>query len=257
MEIEDNGKVSPFIGLDTLLEILGNPTRRVMLAKLAKVPHSTSELASSLNISRQAVHSQLEILSRSDIIERIGSEKRGGKYKIKSNLSLTINISPDHYKIRYNVVKIEKNHDNFQKMVNPSTYDSKQPDEKLEFLGVKIKEIEKKTRNLELERNDLLQDKECYIKELKNIMNQQFAEDLRREQPNLEKEIFYTLFFNPERYRRKINIDNLLDDMFFSDMDMIKRDQNRVMIRHLLTDLAQYMRVIRFKEEDEDWFFDI
>ena len=110
MEVEKGKKT---INLDTLLEILGNPTRRVILAKLAKVPHSTSELANELGISRQAVHSQLKILSDDpvNIIENIESidsdDKRGGgKYRIKSDISLSIDISPDYYGIKYKISEI-------------------------------------------------------------------------------------------------------------------------------------------------------
>ncbi len=254
--MENDKESEPLIGLNSLLEILGNPTRRVILSKLAKVPHSTSELASSLSITRQAVHSQLEILSRYNIIEKIGSEKRGGKYRIKSNLSLRINISPNHYNIRYNVAKVEKQYENIQINDIASIYNKiKVPDQKLKFLGVRIKEIQKKIKELERERSELLQDKECFIVELKNVMNLQFDSRLRREQPNLEKEIFFTLFFNPERYHRRINIDFLLDDLFFANMDLIQRDQNRVSIQHLLRDLSKFMDFI--SEKEDDWFFDI
>ena len=83
MEIEREDEIKQFIGLDDLLEMLGNPTRRIILSKLAKVPHYTSELSKILGISRQAVHSQLDILNTNNVIERIGDEKRGGKYRIK------------------------------------------------------------------------------------------------------------------------------------------------------------------------------
>ena len=86
MEIETEDQNKQFISLDNLLEILGNPTRRIILSKLAKVPHSASELSKILGISRQAIHSQLDILSSHNVVERIGDEKRGGKYRIKSNL---------------------------------------------------------------------------------------------------------------------------------------------------------------------------
>ncbi len=78
---------------------------------------------------------------------------------------------------------------------------------------------------------------------------------LIKESLNLGEEIFYTIFFNPEKYFRKINIDSLLDDLFFSDMDIDLRAKNRVSIKPLLKDLS---KIIKFLHEDEDdWFFDI
>ncbi|MFX1445745.1 MAG: ArsR/SmtB family transcription factor [Promethearchaeota archaeon] len=271
IEVEKYEKDKKTLSLDTLLEILGNPTRRVILAKLAKVPHSTSELANELGISRQAVHSQLEILTEKEIIEKIESdEKRGGTYRIKSDISLSIDISPDYYGVKYNVSEIGEKSKIIQlKDIGCSTdYKKiKQPNEKIRFLGEKIQEIEESIRNLERERTDLLQNKQCFIAELKSIMEEKYRNKLRetiekrqfkakniRESLNLIEEIFYTLFFNPNKYYKRIDIDNLLDDMFFSDMDSIERAQNRISIEPLLKDLSKLMDF--FKEDDDFWFFD-
>jgi len=86
-------------------------------------------------------------------------------------------------------------------------------------------------------------------------MAKQYEKKFRHEQPNLEKEIFYTMFFNTNRYFKRINIDSLLDDMFFSGMDLIRRDMTKVSIDHLLRDLSKFMDF--FREEEDDWFFDI
>jgi predicted transcriptional regulator len=271
IEVEKYERDKKTINLDTLLEILGNPTRRVILAKLAKVPHSTSELANELGISRQAVHSQLEILSDKDIIERIETdEKRGGTYRIKSDISLSIDISPDYYGVKYNVSEIGENSKILQLKDTGCSTDYrkiKQPNEKIRFLGEKLKEIEENIRNLEIERSELLQNKQCFIAELKNIMEEKYRTRLRKtieqrqfkaknikESLNLIEEIFYTLFFNPNKYYERIDIDNLLDDMFFSDMDSIERAQNRISIEPLLKDLSNLMDF--FKEDEDFWFFD-
>lgn len=271
IEIEKFERTEKNINLDTLLEILGNPTRRVILAKLAKVPHSTSELANELGISRQAVHSQLEILSDKDLIERIETdEKRGGTYRIKSDISLSIDISPDYYGVKYNISKIAENSKIIALKDTGCSTDYKkikQPNEKIRFLGERIKEIEENIRNLEIERSDLLHNKQCFIAELKNIMEEKYRNRLRKtiekrqfkaknikESLNLIEEIFYTLFFNPNKYYKRIDIDNLLDDMFYSDMDSIERAQNRISIEPLLKDLSKLMDF--FKEEEDFWFFD-
>ena len=261
MEWEEQEEREHFLSIDNLFEILGNPTRRMILSKLSKVPLGASELAASFGrkISRQAIHSQLKMLSDYGIIESIGDDPRNIKYRVNSNLSLRIDITPDYYNISYNVAKINdpKNklklkdtgyHLDYKKIKNPN--------KKIRFLGERIKEIEESIRNLENERNTLLHNKECFIIELKNIIRDQFEEDLRtKEQPNLEKEIFYTLFYNPIKYFKRINIDKLLDDMFFSEMGPIRRDQHKVSIRHLLRDLSNLMDFVR--EDEDDWFFDI
>lgn len=264
MEIEEEKKNKELnkesaLSLDELLEILGNPTRRVILSKLAKVPLSTSELANALDISRQAVHSQLKFLSEDyPVIEEIQSEKGPTKYRIKSNISLRVDISPDYYNIKYNMSDVQEGLEKIQLKEADLSGDYRKiqdPKEKIKFLGENIKKNEKKIKKLEIERETLLQDKKNSIVELKNIMAQQFEKDLVKEYPSLEKEIFYTLFFNIDRYFDKINIDYLLNDLFFADMNIIRRDQHRVSIKHLLKDLSKIMDF--FREDKDDWFFDI
>jgi len=251
------------ISLDTLLEILGNPTRRIILSKLAKVPHSTSELHKTLGISRQAVHSQLSILKDYNLIEEIHPEKRGGKYKIKSNINVRIDISPDFFGIKYNMTEIEpeagamvKKDSKYSMQVNKL----KSTSAKMKFLGEKIREIEQGISDLEDKRQELLQQKECLIIDLKEIMEEQYRTTFQKKKQskfdNLEKEIFFTLFFNPLRYsRRIIDLDRLMEEMFFSDMERIERETHRTSIEHLLGDLSKVLDFLR--EEDDTWFFDI
>ncbi|MEJ2249993.1 MAG: helix-turn-helix domain-containing protein [Candidatus Lokiarchaeota archaeon] len=253
---------SPDMSLDTLLEILGNPTRRIILSKLAKVPHSTSELHKTLGISRQAVHSQLSILKDYNLIEEINPDKRGGRYKIKTNLNVHIDISPDFFGIKYNMTEIEPEAEAMVK--KDSKYSSqinkiKSPSDKMRFLGEKIREIEQNIATLEDERKELLQQKECLIIDLKEIMEEQYKTMFKKKKQakfdNLEKEIFFTLFFNPLRYQRRINLDRLINELFFSDMDLIDRATHKTSIEHLLRDLSQFLDFLR--EENNKWFFDI
>ena len=261
MEIEEQERRNVFLSLDNLLEILGNPTRRIILSKLAKVPLGASELAASFGkkISRQAIHSQLKMLSDSEIIESFGDDPRNIKYRIKSNLSLRIDITPDYYNINYNTAKVDVSRENLEFKNKGFDLDYKKlrnSNKKFRFLGEKIKIIEQDLRNLEEKRNELISNKECFIVELKNLMTEQYEDTLStKEQPNLEKEIFYTLFYDPVKYFKRINIDKLLDDMFFSDMGPIRRDQHKVSIRHLLRDLSNLMDFLR--EDKDDWFFEI
>jgi len=260
MEIEREEETKQFIGLDNLLEMLGNPTRRIILSKLAKVPHSASELSKILGISRQAVHSQLEILSSNDIVERIGDEKRGGKYRIKSNLSIRIDITPDYYNIKYSMAQIDDDVKSIDlKEIGCSTkFESiKKPDDKIRFLGQQIRDIELNIKDLEVKRRKLLQSKECFIVELKNIINATYQQNFlkpKSEVENLEREIFFTLFYNPVQFRKRISIDNLVDKLFFSDLDNFTRDSKIANVKTLMKDMSSFMDFLW--EDDDDWFFD-
>ncbi|MHA1197177.1 MAG: ArsR/SmtB family transcription factor [Promethearchaeota archaeon] len=272
MVVENQSNEEQTISLDTLLEVLGNPTRRMILAKLAKVPHSAPELARSLGITRQAVHSQLNLLSEYNLIENMDPpDTRGGKYRIKSNISVRIDITPDYYNISYQTSDASKELDTkeLSKLGCFEKYSEiTDPDEKIKFLGEQLKNIERKLNWLENDRMEMLHQKECLILEIKKIMNEQYKDRLKkilrtklqsekdlRELLNLTEEIFFTLFFNPQKYHKKISIDNLLDDLFFADMNIFRRDQNRTSIQHLLKDMSSFMKFLW--EEEDDWFFDI
>ncbi|MFW9936953.1 MAG: ArsR/SmtB family transcription factor [Candidatus Thorarchaeota archaeon] len=271
MEIENENK--QIINLDILLEILGNPTRRAILAKLAKVPHSAPELASSLGISRQAVHSQLNQLEGNGIIESVDDPyARGDRYRIKSNISIRIDITPDYYNIKYTSSLAERQFESidFKDMNCSMDYSKlKAPDDKIKYLGDEIRKIEKNIIDLEGNRKELLNQKECLILEIKNLMRGQFKVKLEnllkskytdikdkslRESLNLTEEILFTMFFNPERYFQRFNIDNLMDDLFFGDMDRFERNRRFGSIKPLLEDLSRLMGFLR--EDDDDWFFD-
>ena len=260
MEIEKKDQSKQFLSLDNLLEILGNPTRRIILSKLAKVPHSASELSKILGISRQAIHSQLDILSSSNVIDKIGDEKRGSKFRIKSNLSIRIDITPDYYNIKYSMSQTDDDAKSIdlKEIGCSSKFESiKTPDKKIRFLGEQIREIEQNLRNLELGRSKLLQNKECFIIELKNIINRTYQKHFlkpKSEVENLEREIFYTLFYNPVQFRKRINIDNLMDRLFFSDLDPFTRESKITNVKTLLKDMSSFMDFLW--EDDDDWFFD-
>ncbi len=270
MELEESEREEQLISLDTLLEILGNPTRRMILSKLAKVPHSAPELATSLGITRQAIHSQLNSLIDNNIIEDIDpEEKRGGKYRIKSNLSIRIDISPDYFDIRYHTSESVSETDakGLKDLTCSIDYSKiKTTEEKVMFVGDQIRNIEKKILNLESNRRELVNQKECLILELKDIMNNQYKQKLvnllkesglseknLRTSLNLSEEIFFTMFFHPERYFDRININELLDDLFFSNMDRYERPQKFGSVKQLLEDLSRLMGFLR--EDDDDWFF--
>ncbi len=255
------------INSDILLDILGNPNKRMILAKLTKVPHSASELAHDLNISRQAVHVQLKSLEENGIIEKIGDS---GKYRIKMNFSITVDISPNYFNINYATSEFQKESPiiELKNTEYSSDYSNiKAPDKKIKFLGKKIKDIEGSINSLEGKRKELLSKKEYCIIELKNIIENEYKKEfirtirerrskerLVKQSLNLGEEILFTLFFNPDKYLEieRINIDTLLDELF-ADMDSDLRSVKRVSVEPLLRDLSKLFNIIH--EKDDDWFF--
>ncbi|MBY9017763.1 MAG: helix-turn-helix domain-containing protein [Candidatus Lokiarchaeota archaeon] len=272
MEIEDDMPEQQLIGLDSLLEILGNPTRRSILSKLAKVPHTGPEIADDLGISRQAIHSQLKLLTDSGLIEGPPEGSRGGTFRIRSNISVRIEITPQYYNIKFttNPAFNDSNATEFQDMNCSINYSKiKTVDDKIKFLGDQILKVEQDISHLDQERKEFLIRKQCILQEIRKLMQGQYKTNLEKRLKvrynsikdkslndlfNLSEEIVFTMFYNPQRYKNRVDINKLLDDLFFSDMDSYQRDQRFGSIRSLLTDMSSLMGFLR--EDDEDWFFD-
>ena len=272
MEIEDERSDLQLIGLDSLLEILGNPTRRSILSKLAKVPRTGPEMADDLGISRQAIHSQLKLLTDSGLVEGPPEGSRGGTFRIRSNISVRIDITPQYYNIKFNTKPAfnDSNATEFQDMNCSITYSKiKTVDDKIKFLGDQILNVEKDISHLDQERKEFLIRKQCILQEIRKLMQGQYKTNLEKRLKvrynsikdkslndlfNLSEEIVFTMFYNPQRYKNRVDINKLLDDLFFSDMDSYQRDQRFGSIRSLLTDMSSLMGFLR--EDDEDWFFD-
>ncbi len=259
MVLEKTENSTQIISLDDFLEIIGNPTRRIILAKLTKVPLGASELATlfGIRISRQAVHSQLKYLSDLGIVESYNADPRNKKYRIKKNLSLKVDIAPDYYNVSYSTREIERD-SKPQRLDYQNFYEKlKKPNEKLNFLGKQIAEIEREIRSLEEKRAQMIKDKQCLISELKTLMNLKFKDRLFAEQENKEMEILYTLLYNPLKFftNKRLNIEKLIDEMVFSRVGGIERKTERLMINELLKHMSEFLDILY---EDEDKFiFDI
>jgi len=267
IEKQEENKI---ISLDSLLELLGNSTRRLIIAKLTKVPHSAPELASDLGISRQAVHNQLKMLSDYGLIEVIDSDDvRGGKYRINTNISIKIDISPNYFSIKHSLTTTEDEKSLILKDLNCANAYSKikSSNEKVKFLGDEIVKIEAKLSDLDNQRQYYLHQKRLLLNEIKKLMNEQYLQkfeamlkqrDLKdksvRQTINQAEEVLFTMFFNPNRYFNRFNVDKLLDDLFFSGMDIREKSGRSGPIRDLLEDMSRLMGFLR--EDDDDWFFD-
>lgn len=61
---------------DIVLDALGNPTRRYLLACISRGPQSVGQLAATVPVSRPAVSQQLRVLEEAGLIELRRSGRR-------------------------------------------------------------------------------------------------------------------------------------------------------------------------------------
>ncbi len=97
------------MNIDTLLNALGNSTRRVILQTLAEKPCCVTELSNRLNIGRKAIIEHLSLLKALGIIDyKIEKTKRGRPrkyYYIKDNFILEVIVNDMEFAT--NVLKYE------------------------------------------------------------------------------------------------------------------------------------------------------
>lgn len=247
--------------LDTFLEIIGNPTRRAILSKTAKVPLTVKELSNTLKISRQAVHSQMELLKKFDIVEEFDiSGKKGKAYKIKDNISIHIDLSPNYFNIKHNLDQKEEKSDIIDEQIS-EIYSHLEGftngTEKIHYLGREIGELDKKLNDLDHERNNIILRKECLLGKIKENLDMLYNEEsgLSKVYRNQGKEILSTFFFSPEKFFGRFNIENLIDEMFYLKRDEIEQAKSEISIKILLKDMSKLMDFL-WKEDENDWFFD-
>lgn len=100
----------PFITADTLLDLLGNTTRRKILELLAEEPKYLLQLSKELNVSLPAIQKHLEVLEKKNLITSYQKESDLAApprkyYQLKSSLYLSIGITGHFMKIGFNPIE--------------------------------------------------------------------------------------------------------------------------------------------------------
>ena len=89
------------IDLDTLLAIIGNPTRRQILRKLVKEDHYPLQLSKELSISQQAIMKHLRVLEEADLVKSMFRKSDSGPprkfYVATQSLTIVIDMSPEQF----------------------------------------------------------------------------------------------------------------------------------------------------------------
>ena len=89
------------IDLDTLLAIIGNPTRRSILRKLVKEDHYPLQLSKELSISQQAIMKHLRVLEEAELVKSVFRRSDTGPprkfYVATKSLTIVIDMSPEQF----------------------------------------------------------------------------------------------------------------------------------------------------------------
>jgi ArsR family transcriptional regulator len=203
---------------DMILDIIGNNTRRRILATLAREPMYFNQLAKEIAIGQQAILRHMKTLEDIGLIESYGERSSLGApdrkyYRLSSSFSLTICLSEDAFSIENR--KIEqyrhKESDKFYKEYELLAQDN--DGKTLNQLQNNLIRIEKEISNLDSRLNDLRALKQLIVNRLHKIAKDNFEEELERrilhtiigESPKSISELASKLNEKPSRIRNAIN----------------------------------------------------
>jgi len=203
---------------DMILDIIGNNTRRRILATLAREPMYFNQLAKEIAIGQQAILRHMKTLEDIGLIESYGEKSNLGApdrkyYRLSSSFSLTICLSEDAFSIENR--KIEqyrhKESDKFYKEYDLLAQDN--DGKTLNQLQNNLIRIEKEISNLDSRLNDLRALKQLIVNRLHKIAKDNFEEELERrilhtiigESPKSVSELANRLNEKPSRIRNILN----------------------------------------------------
>jgi ArsR family transcriptional regulator len=203
---------------DMILDIIGNNTRRRILATLAREPMYFNQLAKEIAIGQQAILRHMKTLEDIGLIESYGEKSNLGApdrkyYRLSSSFSLTICLSEDAFSIENR--KIEqyrhKESDKFYKEYDLLAQDN--DGKTLNQLQNNLIRIEKEISNLDSRLNDLRALKQLIVNRLHKIAKDNFEEELERrilhtiigESPKSVSELANRLNEKPSRIKITLN----------------------------------------------------
>lgn len=166
------------LDIEKILDILGNKTRRKILAALSEEAGYVFQLSEDINIRHQAIRKHLDQLKELKIIKSYeGASTVGGPprkyFKITKSFSIMADITPDSFETK--ILSFERQSpdqdeyaeltDKIETIVN--TRDS--PDEKISDLNMALENLNSEIKELEKKRQYLVELRQKIINYIKTF----------------------------------------------------------------------------------------
>lgn len=169
---------------ETILDILGNDTRRKILSVLSEEPMYFNQLAKEINIGQQAILRHLQALEDIGLIETYAEKSKFGApdrkyYRLNDSFVLTISLSEDDFTIVKQDI-IESRHKESKKYYKKLDSISEEAGGALSLLQENLAKIEQEIEALESRLNDLYALRQLILSKLHKIGMASFEEDERR-----------------------------------------------------------------------------
>jgi ArsR family transcriptional regulator len=171
--------------IDLILDILGNDTRRRILAVLSEEPMYFNQLAKEIDIGQQAVIRHLQALEDSGLIETYAEKSEFGApdrkyYRLNNSFILTVSLSEDDFTIEKQDLTESVQNKQSKKYNNMLVSMPEDTGAVLSLLQEQLADVEDQMSMLELQLNDLRAVKQLILNRLHKIGMDSFEQDERR-----------------------------------------------------------------------------
>lgn len=174
----------PITDPDTILNILGNDTRRKILSALSKEPMYFNQLAKAIDVGQQAILRHLQALEDGGLIESYGEKSNLGApprkyYKLNSSFSMTISFSEDDFTITNQDIKQLRQRESrkYYKMYDSMSQDTLKA---LAQLQKNLDYVDEEIGRLESRLSDLRALKQMILRRLHEIGVHKFEDNERK-----------------------------------------------------------------------------
>lgn len=169
---------------DIILDILGNDTRRKILATLSHEPMYFNQLAKEIDIGQQAVLRHLQALEESGLIETYSEKSELGApdrkyYRLNNSFILTISLSEDDFTVKKQEI-VESRQKESMKYYKVFDLTPEDAGEALSLLQQSLSDIEAEMSTLESRLSDLRALKQLILARLHEIGMDSFGEHERK-----------------------------------------------------------------------------
>ncbi|MEO9296142.1 MAG: ArsR family transcriptional regulator [Nitrososphaera sp.] len=174
---------------DIILDILGNDTRRKILAVLSDEPMYFNQLAKEIGVGQQAILRHLQALEESGLVEAYAEKSKLGApdrkyYRLSDSFILTVSLSEDHFTMKKQKI-VQSRRKESEKYYEILDMIPEETGEALSILQENLIDVENEISGLESRLNDLYALKQQILRRLHQIGTDSFEDN--------ERKILYTI----------------------------------------------------------------
>ena len=170
---------------DSILDILGNDTRRKILSTLADEPMYFNQLSKEIDIGQQAILRHLDSLEKAGLVETYSEKSEFGApsrkyYRLSSAFTLTISLSEDDFLVSHQKIKDSLSTHSKKKVKKPEESASEETGATVSLLYETLNDVNGGIAKMESHLSTLRARRQDILRRLHEIGTERFEGDERK-----------------------------------------------------------------------------